>query len=227
MKLRISKEAYDQLSDEIKALYVADGDGYKLDLEDTIYTEDDVNQKISGLRDKNSEILNEKKRLEEEARKRKQAKEEEEGNYKALYESSQSKVKELETQLSNRDLKELKSQAHAKLKSALGSISEGKQLNQLFALNKHRVDVVNGEIRVIDEKGQPSIMSIAELVKKIEVDPEFDNLIKGSAASGSGENSNNNAGGTGSEKWADFKPAELSKIRQSDPERYERLKKTK
>ena len=225
MKLRITKDEYEALSDEFKAEYKASGDGYVLKLDREVYTTEQVDEKIDGLTTKNSELLGKLKTAKEDLEAAKASKGKGDGENARLLREAKERIDNLENEIAKGKTQSIVRKIQDELKSELGKISEGKALTQLFRLTKHRVGVHEGEGTVLSEEGRPTISSVKELVRQIKDSGEYDNLISGSKANGGGEQGSR--GGKSDEKWADFKPNELSKIRQEDPARYTKLKETR
>ncbi|WPH67437.1 hypothetical protein EE09_30 [Escherichia phage vB_EcoS-EE09] len=55
--MKLTKAEYDALPEGMKALFVADGDGYK----STFMTAEEVQAEIKGLKDNNAKLVSEKK----------------------------------------------------------------------------------------------------------------------------------------------------------------------
>lgn len=204
-KFALTKEEFEKLTDEQKAMYKANGDNYQLQIEGMPDIPD-----VSGLQKKVDELLSEKKTEQE---KRKQA---EEAAKKAAEEQArksgdiESLEKSWAEKLTNRE-KELLAQIEAKdsdlrtllvdnVAQSLATKLAGDSAPLLMPHIKSRLAVEEGKTRVIDVGGQPSALSIDELEKEFRSNQLFAPVIIGSKATGTGGDGGNNkpnAGGDG------------------------------
>ena len=196
------------------------------------FTADELQQRIdtevAGLKAKRDELLGlhakEKERLKELEDSQKQLEEErlkEKGEFKNLYEKTQADLEaEREQARKFRQMvqqKELESGANS-IVSDLTRDSKRAELLKKEALQfaKYTDEGVKFEIGGVE-------VDAAKLKEKLASDYPF--LCDGRGSSGGGAQGGNQNGEAG--KWADYNAAELSKIRQSDPARYEQLKLTR
>lgn len=225
MKLRITAEQYENLSEEFKAEYVKSGDGYKLKLDREVFTTEEVDEKVNGLTAKRDELLGKLKSAKEEMEDLRRDKGKGSDENARLLQEAKDRITQLEDQISQGEIKSKLSKIQNELKDELAKVSEGKALNQLFRLVKHRVGVHEGNGTVLTEEGRPTISSVKELVRQIKDSGEYDNLIKGSQGKGGNERGSRKT--NPDEKWSDFSNNELSAIRKEDPDRYNKLKDTR
>lgn len=190
LKHKLSKEEFEKLSDEIKAEYISDGDGYKLDvlgLEDT-----------GPLKRANERLKVEKNELstkltETEGQLAKLADPKKIQDIATLEKSWQSK---LDTQKAEFEGKLAKSNSYIRTTlvdskaEALASELAGKNAKLILPHIKARLaaDLDNDEpvTRVLDAKGQVSAHSLDDLKKEFVANKDFAAIIVGSKASGGG-----------------------------------------
>ena len=187
-----------------------------------------LDEEVAGLKAKRDELLGlhakDKERLSELEKAQQEAEESrqrEKGEFKNLYEKTQ---QELEQERENArkfrqaiQEKELEGTASA-LVTELTRDSKRAELLKKEALQfaKYTENGVEFEVG-----GVP--IEAAKLKEKLASDYPF--LVDGSGASGGGAQGGSQNGQAG--KWADYTPAELSEIRQTDPAQYEQLKTTR
>ena len=187
-----------------------------------------LDQELSGLKAKRDELLGihakDKERLtelEKAQQDAEEARQREKGEFKSLYEKTQS---ELEAERENGrkfrqtiQEKELESAANS-LISDLTRDSKRAELLRKEAMQfaKYTETGVQFEIGGV-------VVDAAKVKEKLAAEYPF--LVDGSGASGGGAQGGNRNGQAG--KWADYSPAELSAIRKSEPAKYEHLKTTR
>lgn len=228
MKFKITKDQYDALSEDLQKLYVKVGNSYQLDLEDEVVTKQEMDDQISGLTDKNRELLDEKKKAEREAREAKEKKAKEEEDYKSLYETSQEKLRELQQTVETFTKKEqtqMISEAANKVGAKLCP-NYPRRAKLLAKFAKDQLGFYDGKVVVLNDGGNPTAYTLDDLAKQMTQSGDYDDLIEGTGGKGAGEQGNKQDGKS-DEKWADFTSDELSKIRKENPTRYEALKKTR
>lgn len=187
-----------------------------------------IDTEVAGLKAKRDELLGlhaqEKERLkelEEAQRKLEEDRLREKGEFKSLYEKTQS---ELEAERENArkfrqtiQEKELEQSAN----SLVGELTRDNKRAEL--LRKEAMQYAKYTDKgVVYEIGGVAV-DAAKLKEKLAADYPF--LVDGSGASGGGAQGGSRDGKAG--KWADYTPAQLSEIRQSDPAQYEHLKTTR
>lgn len=232
-KLKITKTAYDALSDEHKALYVQIGetDEYKLDVDDEDLPD------VDGLRKKNQQLLDEKKA---EQRRREDAERERakrDGDVAALETSWQTRLDNetgtLRTE-NQRMVAQLQSltvgRAATELAAELAVVTNG--VSSAKALLPHiasRLSMEAGEdgvvkIRVLDADGKPSAMTLDQLKEEFKGDPVFAPLIQASKAGGSGaDGGKGGGGGADTKSFADMTSTERTALFRSNPTKFKQM----
>lgn len=221
LKHKISKADFDKLPDAIKSEYIADGDGYRLDVEGF----EDVGP-LKRAKDREAQLRREaEERLRtaqeeldringDDARKR--------GDIQTLEKSWQKKLEDKETELngklSNRD-NFIKSQLVDNVASQVAhKISKAPAI--LLPHIKARLTAdFEGDTpvtRVLDAAGKPSAMTVEELTAEFVANKDFSAIILASQASGGAGASKGNGGGApnnpGSNN-AGNQPPDLSKMK--------------
>ena len=144
-------------------------------------------ERTSGMRDKMDDLLSETKKAKESERKIAEERAKQENDYKSLFESSQQKSAEWEAkfnELQNGIRKEKRQSSAMSISSELASGANAKLLAKFVA---DRVDIdENGNTVVLSSEGKPTVATLEDLKREIRSSGEFDALLDGSKASGSG-----------------------------------------
>lgn len=202
MKLTITQEDFDSLSEDLQKEYNKDGDGYKLKVDGLdIPDVSTFEERIHILESKNRTLLDEKKKAQKKAEEDAEAAARASGDVESIEKSWQKKYEnlkaELESKLIERD-------------SSIASLTSGTTASKLAtelavqgssdALMPHIERRLRTEWRdgkpvtvVLDKEGNVSAMTVDELATEIRSTPAFAPLIVGSKADGAGHQ---NGGGT-------------------------------
>ena len=225
LKYQLTAEEFAQLDEAKQALYVQQGEVYICQIEGLPQPED-----VTGLKRKNEELLAEKRAsderrraAEEEARRKEEERLAAEGNFKQLYESSQTKSAEweqrysqLEQSIHQRDI----SLAATRVATA---IADGDNADILKEFIARRLKVAEGQVRITDESGNLTVSTLADLQKEFETSPRYASLVRGSQAGGGGAAPK--SGDRVAKKWEELRGMERVELRKNNPAEYERLKK--
>lgn len=192
--MKLTKAEYDALPEGVKALFVADGDGYK----STFMTAEEVQAEIKGLKENNAKLVSEKKaEAERRAEAERLAKEKEEaaarknGDLEAIDKSWKDKFAKHEADTAG------KIEAYRKQIHDLTIGSAAKDLaSKLFGKNagimqRHvmdRLTLEDGEdgslkVRVLQD-GKPSALTMEELEKEFRNNADFASVLAGTPAGG-------------------------------------------
>lgn len=228
MKFRLTKEQFEALNDEQKKEYVADGEGFKLNLEDIADPEDNSALKRAKDREKQraDEAEAERKKLQDkldavsndDARKR--------GDIEALEKSWKQKetdakaagdaaVNAFKGKMEKLLVNDVAMQIAVELTKTVKLI-----LPHIKARLKAEFDGEDAITRVLDADGKPSALSIEDLKKEFRANPDFADIIIGSKASGSGARGGN--GGGASKKLSEMNDADRIEFAKNDPEGFKR-----
>ena len=79
--------------------------------------------------------------------------------------------------------------------------------------------------RVLDANGTPSAATIDELRNELLANDKYAAIIVSGKGSGGGAGGTGSGGGASEKKWLDYSDTELSELRRTDREKYDRLKK--
>ncbi len=200
----------------------------------TAYTEEEVQAKVdsevSGLKAKNQELLDEKRKAKEKAdeieAERLRKEEElarENGDFKKLLETQQERAKQLEEQHQNL----MRSVKNEKVENALNGIVQkvepvsGTHAEDLKDLLKARYDfdysqedgkvIVNGE----------NIRDIDSLLKEVKESGRYDYFLAGTKAQGGGATGANS--GAGNKNLNEMTEAERVELYKTDPDKFREL----
>ncbi len=228
MKLKYKLESLDGLSDELKALYEEKDGVFILTGIDGMPQGEDV----TGLKAKVQELLDEKKAesekartAAEEARQAKEEKAKKEGDFQALSESYEQKIKDLETQLQERDQAFAQKEIQRQSMLIAAELSEGANQEILSTFIEKRLRLEGDEIKVTDEKGNLTISTVDQLKQEFRSNPKFGALVVASHASGGGAGGARPAsGGAVGKKFTEMTEQERTELYRNDKEKYRRLR---
>lgn len=222
LKRKISKAAYDKLSDELKAEYKLDGEEYVLDIDgdgDTGALKRAKDREAQLRRDAEKRAREAEEKLEalegDDARKR--------GDIETLEKSWQKKnddqKADYEGKLTKKDAFIRNTLVDSVAKDIARKISTSPSLimPHIKARLAADLDGDTPSTKVLDANGQPSAMTIEELSQEFVANKDFSAIIIGSKASGSGtskdgQNKSSRVGATGE----DGKPVQLNSLSPKD-----------
>ena len=156
-----------------------------------------LDESVKGLKSKNDELLAEKQKWlkerdeaqqkEEEARllaqKQAEDKAKAENDYKQLFESQKQESENLKSQLQqfqeNIKRQKINSEANRLAMSLTKDVNKAKILEQQFS---QRLQIVDGELRVVDDRGHLTVQTLNELTQTVKESYPF--LVDGSQATG-------------------------------------------
>jgi hypothetical protein len=156
-----------------------------------------LDESVKGLKSKNDELLAEKQKWlkerdeaqqkEEEARllaqKQAEDKAKAENDYKQLFESQKQESENLKSQLQqfqeNIKRQKVNSEANRLAMSLTKDVNKAKILEQQFS---QRLQIVDGELRVVDDRGHLTVQTLNELTQTVKESYPF--LVDGSQATG-------------------------------------------
>ncbi len=216
LKRKISKEAYDKLSDELKAEYVEKDGDYVLDLDG-----DEDTGALKRAKDRESQLRREAEKRAKEAEDRLADLEGDDarkrGDIETLEKSWKKKHEDTENsykdRLTKKDAFIKNTLVDSVAKDIAHKISTSPSLIMPHIKSRLMADLEgdNPSTKVLDANGQPSAMTIAELEQEFVANKDFSAIIIGSKASGSGtskdgQNKSTRVGATDN----DGKPVQLS-----------------
>lgn len=215
LKRKISKDEFAALPEAVQSEYKEHNGSYVLDVED---------EDVSGLIRKNQELLDEKRKAQEQARAAAEEAARKAGDIQALEASWGTKLAERE-----KELLAALNNGQAVIRSLTIESTANRLASELAiqgsasALLPHiakRLDLEmadgSAKIRVLDTSGKPSAMSIDELSKEIAADAALAPIIASSRASGGGASGGRPSGGA-VKPLKDMTEAERIKFFRDDP----------
>lgn len=221
LKKKLSKAEYDKLSDAIKAEYIEDGDGFRLDIdgdEDTGALKRAKDREAQLRRDAEAKLREAQEELDringDDARKK--------GDIATLEKSWQKKLDDTKAEYEGK-VSKLTAHTTKTLVDNVATQIATKISNAPALLLPHIKSRLQADFegdspvtRVLDKDGKPSAMTVEELAAEFVANKDFSAIITASKASGgAGKPSNNNGGGApnNSDKPADLasmNPAQLA-----------------
>lgn len=221
LKKKLSKAEYDKLSDAIKAEYIEDGDGFRLDIdgdEDTGALKRAKDREAQLRRDAEAKLREAQEELDringDDARKK--------GDIATLEKSWQKKLDDTKAEYEGK-VSKLTTHTTKTLVDNVATQIATKISNAPALLLPHIKSRLQADFegdapvtRVLDKDGKPSAMTVEELAAEFVANKDFSAIITASKASGgAGRSSNQNGGGApnNSDKPADLasmNPAQLA-----------------
>lgn len=192
MKYKISKQEFEALSDDVKALYKVDGDNYVMHIEG-MPDVSAIQAQLDTLKTTLADAEQKKKEAEDQAEIEKQDKLKKSGDVTALEESYNAKIAKIEA-----DHKALVEGLNKKLSdnivgTAVSNLSsklcgDDAMLIEPFIKNRVTLDADTGALRILDGDGKPSASTIEDLEKEIRANEKFAKIISAGSSSGTGGN---------------------------------------
>ena len=221
LKKKLTKEEYSKLSDHIKAEYIEDGDGFRLDIdgdEDAGALKRAKDREAQLRRDAEAKLREAQEELDringDDARKK--------GDIATLEKSWQKKLEDQKAEYEGK-LGKLTSHTKTQLVDNVAQQIASKISNAPALLLPHIKARLAADFegdtpvtRILDKDGKPSAMTVEELSAEFVANKDFSAIITASKASGgAGKPSNSNGGGApnNSDKPADLasmNPAQLA-----------------
>lgn len=225
LKYQLTAEEYAQLDEAKQALYAQQGDVYICQIEGLPQPED-----VTGLKRQRDELLAEKKAeqerrraAEEEARRKEEERLAAEGNFKQLYESSQTKTAEWEQRYSQLEQSIHQRDINLAATRIATAIADGDNADILKEFIAKRLKVAEGQVRVTDDSGNLTVSALADLQREFETSPRYASLVRGSQAGGGGAAPK--SGDRVTKSFGELRGMERVQLRKDNPAEYERLKK--
>lgn len=215
LKKKLSKAEYDKLSDTIKAEYIEDGDGFRLDIdgdEDTGALKRAKDREAQLRREAETKLREAQEQLDalgnDDARKK--------GDIQTLEKSWQKKLEDQKAEYEGK-LGKLTSHTKTQLVDNVAQQIASKISNAPALLLPHIKARLAADFegdapitRILDKDGKPSAMTVEELSAEFVANKDFSAIITASKASGgAGKPSNNNGGGAPNHS---DKPADLASM---------------
>ena len=221
LKKKLTKEEHSKLSDHLKAEYIEDGDGFRLDIdgdEDTSALKRAKDREAQLRRDAEAKLREAQEELDringDDARKK--------GDIATLEKSWQKKLDDTKAEYEGK-VSKLTTHTTKTLVDNVATQIATKISNAPALLLPHVKSRLQADFegdspvtRVLDKDGKPSAMTVEELAAEFVANKDFSAIITASKASGgAGKPSNNNGGGApnNSDKPADLasmNPAQLA-----------------
>jgi flagellar biosynthesis GTPase FlhF len=238
MKRIITQAEYDALSADMQAVYVKDGEVWKIKLEgdDPMFAAvkaekaaaqkraEDLEAELAAARAKETEAETKAREEREKAAKAS-------GDVAAIEASWKEKVDAAEKRAAAAEDRATKQLEASMLDTAAAGISTRISTvpSLLTPQIRARLSVEQPEngkpiIRVLDSTGQPSSLSLAELEKEFVDNKDFAAIIKASDASGGGAGGEHgDGGGASKKKLSEMTATEEAKFANEHPEEYARM----
>ena len=187
-----------------------------------------LQDEVERMRKHNETLLAEKK-AETEKRKAEQAEKDalaqeqarKKGDFDTLEKQYQDKISKLEAEIVERDKQRdsdlVKSEA-LKLASSLSDNEHNQAILQM--LIEKRLTAENGQVKVVDDLGNATISTIADLKNEISTSGKFDSLITGTKASGVGATGQ---GTQGTKQASDYTESERIELANTNPNLFNQL----
>jgi len=236
LKLTITQEEYEALSEGFKEAYVTDGDNYKLDvsgLEDTgalKRAKDYEKEQRKAAEKRSRELSDEMKGLQDQLDELKNDGSRKKGDVEALERSYQDKIAKQ---------KEESDAAQAKLNRIIEKQTLEAKANQIATKlcgensdiilphikSRMKVEITDDEahVRVLNDQGEVTADSLDDLQNSFFTSDRFAPIVIGSKASGSGAAGRKGSGAAGKPNLKDMSATEEAKFANEHPEQYQEM----
>lgn len=165
----------------------------------------DLRSQLDRVLNKNSELLNETKKakskysqLNQEIEQEREQRAKEANDYKSLYESSQAKFNEL-NEVHHNVIREMQEKdINVAATDLAAELAEGPNVKLLTTFLKKRLQIHEGNVKVLNEKGELTASSLDDLKQEISSSGLYDSLLSKTNASGGGAGGNGQTNSNGS-----------------------------
>lgn len=217
LKKRINASEYAVLDDELKAFYIKEGSGYKVDLEgDEGVSQADVDAAVNAK--------NHEKQKRQEAEKRIRELEASNGGTSQEAETLRGTVDELTKRLNARD-DAIKRNAMATVATQVSGHAKTPKVLMPHVMSRLSADLDeegNAVVSILGLDGKPSKLTVDELVAEFRGAEEFQGLMLASTSSGGG-GGNPDGGNPVNKSLKDMSEKERVAMAKSDPEGLKKL----
>ena len=159
---------------------------------------------LSSVINNKNDILNEKKLQQKQLREAEEERMRKKGDFEKLLKSSEASRNELEQKLAT----QMASISAAKIKSvalqAAQQISDGGKVKFLAREIEDRLKDIEGDVRILDKSGNPTISSIDDLLNEMKSSGDYDDLLTGTKSSGGGASGSDGSAGANKMKRSAF-----------------------
>lgn len=233
LKSKITKDDYEALPDALKEHYKAHGDNFVLDTDDAAELRaakerEAAQRKIE--KERADRLQAERDEAEERARAAALDKAKKDKDIEAL-ETSWKTEKETAVSAANQRAERRESQ----LRELLVENKALEIANEISTMPKLLVPIIRARLsaeldgekpftRVLDDNGQPSAKTIADLRQEFIDNKEYATIIKGTNANGGGAGGNSGSGGgAGSKKFNEMTEAERVALHRENPDKFREM----
>lgn len=217
LKKRINASEYAVLDDDLKALYVKEGSGYKVDLEgDEGVTQADVDAALAAK--------NHEKEKRQAAERRVRELEQSQGGSAEEVQTLQQQLQDLTGRLDSRDGKIKTNAMQALANQVAGHAKTPKLLlpHVMSRLTAELDDEGNPVVKILGADGKVSAMTADDLVEEFRKAEEFQGIMLAKASSGGG-GGEPNGGGSANKKLSEMSEKERVALSKSEPETFKKL----
>lgn len=218
LKKKLNKEEHAKLSDVLKAEYIEDGDGFRLDVDG-----DEDTGALKRAKDRESQLRKDAEKALKEAQDQLDAlgtdDARKKGDIATLEKSWQTKLDTQKAEyegklgkLTGHTTKNLVDNVAIQLANDLSKSSPKVLLPHIRARLQADFEGDEPKTRILDKDGKPSAMTIDELKAEFVADKDFSGIITASKASGGAGKPSQNGGGAPNFNGQSDKPADLSKM---------------
>ncbi len=199
LAFKLSKENFEALDESVKGLYVVEGEGYTLGVDGLPEVEDVTGLKstIAKLKDEKTAGQRRAQEAADEAARIAREKATKANDFEALYKSSEAErektanaMKELQGSITSEKLNT------AALKLA-GTVADKSNAKLLSTFIKPRLSIIDGETKVLDAAGQPTVSTQEDLMKEFAASGDYDSLLRGNQSGGGGAAQGSGGGAAG------------------------------
>jgi len=177
---------------------------------------DELAAENERLNAKIQEANKHKKNAEREVAEAARKKAEDDGNFEQLFQSSQNENQTLRDQLEGMQKTTEKKEIGSTALKVAANLAEGHNVDLMSGFIAKRLKIVDDAVKVVDEKGNLTVSTLAELENEFRGSARFESLIKGNQSSGGGANGGSNDSGAAKT----ITRAEFDALSQTDRKKY-------
>jgi hypothetical protein len=224
LKFEVDQEAFDQLDEGQQALYDKHGDGYRLQVEG-IDPADELKEALRKEREERAEAKRKLQEFESEAEKRERERLEKQQEYETLYQREQEGRSKIEKELAELRDKVANGERTATAEGVVAGLIDKEAtggVQRYGLLKKEALQFIAHTPDGVKINGPDGEAWDAKQLGRYLSDT-YPFLVDGSKATGGGA-PGSKGGGAVTKKFNEMSGAELSALRQEDPQAYQRLR---
>ena len=194
---KIAADKFGELDESLKTAYEQKGEDYVLKVEGLPEVEDvsGLKNTIAKLKDEKTAAQRKAQESADEAARIAREKATKDNDFESLFKSSESEREKLQNEhkaLLNNITTEKVTSSSMRIAAQMADKDNAELLATFI---KPRIGFIDGEQKILDQSGQPTVSSEADLIKEFTESGKYNALIRGNKSGGGGADAGNNGGG--------------------------------